>query len=348
MLYTTQTTSAGCCLTSLIVQDRLSDLFLHWVRENPSENSIGTCAFDQDTNKLSDHYTWISKADTEIFVNIYGSGLDSIFEEYTDKSLGQQAPPAVYSANRTEWHMTEFAAYRGNCYFASLYDTLGVDSAKYMLNHAKIEILVCSIDKVERLLDLKEHAPMLKVIILMDSLNGQAKNVVASEVSQDMVSKLRDQAKAIGITLTDINAVVALGKGKPTSSHPPVPKDICSIAYTSGTSGIPKGVLSTHGQFAASVKSINLVFHVERPSTFSILPLVHCFEHLSAYIILYHFGSIGYYRDKILSMLKDIQALKPTFIAIVPRVLNHIYDKISNVINSAPGFSGFLAKLAVN
>ncbi|KAJ1936912.1 medium-chain fatty acid-CoA ligase faa2, partial [Linderina macrospora] len=147
---------------------------------------MGTCAFDLVTNKLSDHYIWISKADAEIFVNIYGSGLDSIFEEYTDKSPGQQAPLAIYSANRTEWHMTEFSAYRGNRYFVSLYDMLGEDSVRYVLNHAETEILVCSIDKVERLLDLKEHVPMLKVIILIDSLNKQAKNVVASEVSQDM------------------------------------------------------------------------------------------------------------------------------------------------------------------
>ncbi|KAJ1948572.1 hypothetical protein FBU59_001531 [Linderina macrospora] len=69
---------------------------------------------------------------------------------------------------------------------------LSMDSVKCMLNHAEIEILVCSIEKVERLLDLKEHVPMLKVIILMDSLNGQAKNIVASEVSQDMVGELRD------------------------------------------------------------------------------------------------------------------------------------------------------------
>ncbi|KAJ1949339.1 medium-chain fatty acid-CoA ligase faa2 [Linderina macrospora] len=326
----------------------LYDLFLRWARENPSENGMGTRAFDSVTNKLGDHYTWISKADAEIFVNIYGSGLDSIFEEYTDKSPGQQAPLAVYSANRTEWHMTEFAAYRGNRYFVSLYDTLGVDSVKYVLNHAEIEILVCSIDKIERLLDLKEHTPMLKVIISMDSLDEPAKNLVASEVSQDTVSKLRDRAKAMGITLTDINAVVALGKGKPTSSHPPVPEDICSITYTSGTSGTPKGVISTHGQFATSANGISLVFTIEQPCTFSILPLAHCFERLSAYFTLYHFGSIGYYSGKIPNMLEDIQALKPTFIAVVPRVLNRIYDKISNVINSAPGFKGFLARLAVS
>ncbi|KAJ1943394.1 medium-chain fatty acid-CoA ligase faa2 [Linderina macrospora] len=279
---------------------------------------MGTCAFDQDTNKLGDHYTWISKADAEIFVNIYGSGLDSIFQEYTDKSPGQQAPLAIYSANRTEWHMIEFAAYRGNRYFVSLYNTLSVDSVKYVLNHVEIKVVVYSIDKVERLLDLKEHVPMLKVIISMDSLNGQAKNVVALEVSQDMVGELRDRAEAMGIALTDIDAVVACGKDKPTSAHPLVSEDICSITYTSGTSGIPKGVLSTHGQFAASIKSISLVFLVKQPSKFSILPLAHCFERLSAYITLYHFGSIGYYSDKIPNMLEDIQALKPTSTAVVP------------------------------
>ncbi|KAJ1939398.1 hypothetical protein FBU59_004135 [Linderina macrospora] len=122
----------------------------------------------------------------------------------------------------------------------------------------------------------------------------------------------------MGIALTDIDAVVARGKDRLISAHPPVSEDICSITYTSGTSGIPKGVLSTHGQFAASVKSISLVFLIKRPSTFSILPLAHCFECLSTYIMLYYFDCIRYYSGKIPNMLEDIQALKPTFIAIIP------------------------------
>ncbi|ORX66938.1 acetyl-CoA synthetase-like protein [Linderina pennispora] len=326
----------------------LYDLFLRWVHEDPSGNCMGTRAFDPDAKKLGDHYTWISKADAEIFVNIYGSGLDSIFGKYTDKSPGQQAPVAIYAANRAEWHLTEFAIYRGNRYFVSLYDTLGTDSVKYVLNHSEIEVLVCSIDKVERLLNLKEQAPLLKVIISMDRLDGPAKNVIASEVSQDIVSKLKDRANSLGIVLTDIDAVVAIGKENPTTAHPPMPEDTCSITYTSGTSGNPKGVVTAHQQFTNTANGVARADPVDRPETFSILPLAHCFERLVTYFTLYQYGAIGYYSGKVPNLLDDLQARKPTFMGVVPRILNRVYDKISTGINSATGIKGFLARLALS
>lgn len=39
---------------------------------------------------------------------------------------------------------------------------------------------------------------------------------------------------------------------------PPNPHDICTIMYTSGTSGEPKGVILTHETHAMQVKAIDI------------------------------------------------------------------------------------------
>ena len=52
--------------------------------------------------------------------------------------------------------------------------------------------------------------------------------------------------------------VVFQGKQNPSEISPPQPYNICTIMYTSGTSGNPKGVVLTHETIAFSVRGIDL------------------------------------------------------------------------------------------
>jgi long-chain acyl-CoA synthetase len=40
-------------------------------------------------------------------------------------------------------------------------------------------------------------------------------------------------------------------------------------------------------------------------------------------------GSVGFFRGDIRGLVDDIQALRPTILPVVPRVLNRVYDKVS-------------------
>lgn len=48
------------------------------------------------------------------------------------------------------------------------------------------------------------------------------------------------------------------GKEKPSSICPPLAHDICTIMYTSGTSGDPKGVVLTHENVVALVRGLDI------------------------------------------------------------------------------------------
>jgi long-chain acyl-CoA synthetase len=52
-----------------------------------------------------------------------------------------------------------------------LYDTLGADAIKHIINQTELRTVVCSKDKVKNLLHLKPSLPSLKLIICMDSVN---------------------------------------------------------------------------------------------------------------------------------------------------------------------------------
>ncbi len=58
-----------------------------------------------------------------------------------------------------------------------------------------------------------------------------------------------------------------------------VPDDLGEIAYTSGTTGAPKGVMLTHGNFLAEVAALQIAFPLKRSyRTLSLLPLSHALE----------------------------------------------------------------------
>ena len=56
-------------------------------------------------------------------------------------------------------------------------------------------------------------------------------------------------------------------------------------------------------------------------------------------------GRIGYSTGDTLRLLEDIQILKPTFVAAVPRVLNRVYQ-VAMATASAPGLKGKLFRHA--
>ncbi|VDD91172.1 unnamed protein product [Enterobius vermicularis] len=110
----------------------------------------------------------------------------------------------------------------------------------------------------------------------------------------------------------------------------PGPKDISTICFTSGTTGVPKGVILTHGNMIATTV---MFFHVKRfamvPSQvlLSFLPLAHMYERICENAAIAIGCRIGYYSGDVRNLLDDMQALRPTVVAMVPRVLDRIYDR---------------------
>ncbi|KAJ2458797.1 medium-chain fatty acid-CoA ligase faa2 [Coemansia sp. RSA 2424] len=327
----------------------LYELLHRNLRLYPDAPFIGTRKFDAVARTFGE-YEWVSTSEASKLIDDFGSGLDLVYEKYAprdDASEKDQEALGIYSINRAEWLLAEAAGFRSRRYSVALYDTLGSESVEFIMNHAEVAVIVCSIDKIPKLLRLKDRMPGLKVIISMDEFAQHGKNPVSLPFTVNSVRILHEWAESAGVALLDVPQVVQMGAEKPTMPRPPLPEDLCTICYTSGTTGEPKGVMSTHESYMLAAIASHHSNPVDKPVYLSFLPMAHCFERLVVYTGLLGGGSVGFYSGNVLNIADDAQALRPHVIAGVPRLFNRIYDRIAAATINAPGMTGIIARTAI-
>lgn len=142
------------------------------------------------------------------------------------------------------------------------------------------------------------------------------------------------RAKNRGVELYAFDDIERLGAQKSHPELPPKPSDLCTICYTSGTTGHPKGVMLTHQNIMAANCSVMLQLGdhglTSKDTLISFLPLAHMLERCCENCMYMMGGAVGFYSGDIKKLAEDMKALRPTVMPAVPRLLNRIYDKVSD------------------
>ncbi len=96
--------------------------------------------------------------------------------------------------------------------------------------------------------------------------------------------------------------------------------DLATIMYTSGTTGVPKGVMLTHGNLLSNAEAVlDLVPTDIDVIMMSWLPLSHIFARTSDHYFSLRFGNLLVLSESIDALPADIQEVQPTHINGVPR-----------------------------
>jgi long-chain acyl-CoA synthetase len=105
-------------------------------------------------------------------------------------------------------------------------------------------------------------------------------------------------------------------------------EDIATILFTSGTSGVPKGVMLSHKNILSNINSISSIIPIySKHVVVSFLPLEHIFERVAVYFYLYKGVSIHYIIDRN-KLLEGVSEIRPHFFSSVPRVLENALSQI--------------------
>jgi long-chain acyl-CoA synthetase len=115
------------------------------------------------------------------------------------------------------------------------------------------------------------------------------------------------------------------------------PDDVCTIVYTSGTTGEPKGAELAHRNLVDISRAILEVFPLTSDdSTLSFLPYSHVFERINGVFIGLMFGGQAWISQGTDHLAAELAEVKPTVMNSVPRVYEKMHSAVMARVRESP------------
>ncbi len=236
---------------------------------------------------------------------------------------------AIISNNRPEWNFTDFGISQAGAVSVPIYPTLSVEEYAYILGHAEPKLIFVS-DKnlYEKIKPIIDQTRIISDIYTFDKISEAKHFAEVITLGKKMASSLKEE----------------LEKAKAAVD----PSDLVTIIYTSGTTGFPKGVMLMHSNLVSNFIEQSFIHPLGPGAKFlSFLPLSHIYERTLTYHFQYKGVSI-YYAENVGKILDNLKEIKPEVIAIVPRLLERIFDKIISTGKELKGLKKIIFFWAVN
>lgn len=218
---------------------------------------------------------------------------------------------SIHSENSTEWLICDQAVLSLGAVNVAVYTTQPSDQIKYILENSEAKVHIVSNDEM-----FAETKPLIKAV-------ETVKAVISIQPSKHQKLKAIEDVMEMGAELDSEQPELFDQLRKAIE-----PDDLANINYTSGTTGVPKGVMLTHMNLAsnalASLERMPFdTSEVESPKVLSYLPLAHMLERIASYLFICSGASI-YFVEDVQEFKTDLITIKPIYFATVPRLLEKI------------------------
>lgn len=123
------------------------------------------------------------------------------------------------------------------------------------------------------------------------------------------------------------------------------PQDTATIIYTSGSTGVPKGAVHTHHSLFSLLHCPIFNWNSDEDVYLSFLPLAHVFARVLNFIMIAWGISIYYYND-VKTIAVACKEIRPSVMVVVPRLLEKMYGKMNEKVESGSGLKKLIGKAA--
>ena len=219
----------------------------------------------------------------------------------------------VFSQNSKDWIIFDVAVQMLGAITIPIYATNNYDQTEYIIKQTEMQhILVGDTPQLEILKSAEKHLGKKLHIFTSHIIKDEAENIT---YFPDFIKHFATERNLIDIT----------------------DEDLATILYTSGTTGIPKGVMLTHGGFKAVVAAHKEFFSFDNlydMKSLAFLPLSHIFERSWTLFVLSQSGEVAILEDpkNILNTLKHVH---PTAMCAVPRFYEKVYQTLIKKIEAS-------------
>ena len=229
---------------------------------------------------------------------------------------------AILSNNRPEWPITDFASFALKAVVVPIYQTLPPNQIEYILNDAKVRVIFVENEiQLKKIEEIKKNIPTLEYIIIFDPLKTKKKGI--ETFSSLLVNGEKHRHDHKDFFKKSIDRIKS--------------EEICSLVYTSGTTGNPKGVMLHHKGFVEDIINAEAVLNIYPDDVFlSFLPLSHLYERLAGHWTPMYRGATIHYARGIDTVIEDIAEAHPTIMVSVPRLYEKVASAVQDQVEHGP------------
>ena len=227
-----------------------------------------------------------------------------------NKYLGELERVLLVSENRPEWMASDIAIMSNKLICVPNYTTYTSRDFEHILNDSQpVGLIVSNKNLLQTIFTASEKIKYnFKFILCFDYFeNNSISNLVfLNDLTDDNNDNIREKIKEIKRT------------------------DPACIIYTSGTQGLPKGVILSHGGILSNCEgAYELLKTIKGPDlTFlTWLPLSHSYEHAVQFVQIILEAKV-FYNKSIETLLPTIKIAQPHIMTAVPRFYNNLHAKM--------------------
>ncbi|WVW82219.1 hypothetical protein I302_104225 [Kwoniella bestiolae CBS 10118] len=283
-------------------------------------------------------------------VTSLASGLINIGFTVPSQSIASRPRVSIYADTSLNWQLMSQTFARLGHVLTTAYTTLGEDGLLTSLNEPEVELCYCGEGQVELIGKVIDEAQKVRWIVY----DGDEKRI-----NQETIQRIAKVVEGRGGRIVTLNQLKQTGIESPVADFGDEPSedDLFCIMYTSGSTGIPKGVLLTHKNIISSIAGSVLLWGKDFKRSdllLAYLPLTHILEQFLEFTLYFLGIPIAYgtvktlLNDNVRNCDGDFVAYKPTLLPGVPAIYEMIRKGMVKKIHDAGSVVGTIFNLAVS
>lgn len=310
------------------------DHFLFAVRNYGENDCLGHRPYNEAKQCWEPYYVFDSYKRTLERSQAIGSGILTLVNTKRRRPLVDNSGiiVAILSHNRPEWIQCDLACQAYSLPNTALYETLGPETSEYIMNLTESPVLIFAKVNMYKVLKVLPKLKHVNTLICIEDLS-EAELELLNRNSLPTATNSKNEK----ISIHCLSQVERLGSLNQIPIIKPKPSDLYTISFTSGTTGLPKGVEMTHKNIASGLAFAFSTFRLNPEKAnrqlydLCFLPLAHIFERMvCAYDLSIGAGCGFLHIPDPSALVEDLQILKPDVMALVPRILTRFEAGIKN------------------